>query len=126
MKKLIFFVSFFCVASHAEWSLFHTAEDKSQFFLDPETLIVVDGGYKRIWILNEFDQANLQGTKSFRSIEEYDCVKSLSRVMQIAAFKGTMASGQLLAKQHGSGQWKPIEPASVEETIREKVCSQLQ
>ena len=87
---------------------------------------MVDGGYKRIWILNEFDQANLQGTKSFRSIEEYDCVKSLSRVMQIAAFKGTMASGQLLAKQHGSGQWKPIEPASVEETIRVKVCSQLQ
>ena len=125
MKKLIFFVCFFCVASHAEWSLFHTADDKSQFFLDPETLIVLDG-FKRIWILNEFDQANLQGTKSFRSIEEYDCVQSLSRVMQIAAFKGSMATGQLLAKQHGNGLWKPIESASVEEMIREKVCSPLQ
>ena len=125
MKKLIFFVYFFCVASHAEWSLFHTAEDKSQFFLDPQTLTVLDG-YKRIWILNEFQQANLQGTKSFRSIEEYDCVNSVSRVMQIAAFKGSMATGQLLAKQLGSGQWKPIEAASVEEIIREKVCSPLQ
>jgi hypothetical protein len=125
MKKLIFFVSFFCVTSHAEWFLFHTADDKSQFFLDPQTLLVVDGN-KRIWILNEFALANAQGTKSFRSIEEYDCVKSLSRIMQIAAFKGTMATGQLLAKQHGNGQWKPIESGSVEEMIRDKVCTQIQ
>ena len=123
MKKLLLLLSFFfCVSSHAQWTLFHTAEDKSQFFLNPETLLVVDGN-KRIWILNEFAQANAQGTRSFRSIEEYDCVNSLSRVMQIAAFNGPLATGQLLAKQHGSGQWKPIEAGSVEEIIREKVCS---
>ena len=126
MNKLLLLLSFFCcVSSHAEWSLFHTAEDKSQFFLDPETLLVVDGN-KRIWILNEFDQANAQGTKSFRSIEEYDCINPQSRVMQIAAFKGPMATGQLLAKQHGSGQWKPIQAGSVEEMIREKVCRSIQ
>jgi hypothetical protein len=125
MKKLIFLVTFFCATSHADWNLFHRAEDKSQFFWDPDTLIVVDG-FKRIWILNEFENANSQGTKSFRSIEEYDCINPQSRVMQIAAFKGPMATGQLLAKQHGSGQWKPIESGSVEEMIREKVCSQLQ
>ena len=123
MKKLLLLLSFFfCVSSHAQWTLFHTAEDNSQFFLNPETLLVVDGN-KRIWILNEFAQANAQGTRSFRSIEEYDCVNALSRVMQIAAFNGPLATGQLLAKQHGSGQWKPIEAGSVEEMIREKICS---
>jgi hypothetical protein len=121
MKKLVLIFSLVCISSHAEWTLLYTDEDKSQFFWDPETITVVDS-FKRIWILNELENANSQGTKSFRSVEEYDCANTSSRVMQIAAFRGGMATGQLLAKQQGSGQWKKIKEGTVEEMILQKVC----
>jgi hypothetical protein len=80
-------------------------------------------GYKRAWVLNNLPQANSQGTRSFRSVEEFDCVKETGRVMQIAAYDGDMASGNVLARRHGNGQWTAAEPGSVDRLLMQAACA---
>jgi hypothetical protein len=123
MKKIICWL----LAAHAglacaEWQLVHTDADKSQFFIDPSNVSLVDG-YKRAWVLNNLPQANSQGTRSFRSVEEFDCVKESGRVMQITAYDGDMASGNVLARRHGNGQWTATEPGSVDRLLLQAACA---
>ena len=121
MKKLALILSLISLSAHAEWQLIQTDKDNSRFYLDLETVTVVDT-YKRIWVLNDLGQANSQGSKSFRSIEEYDCPQSRGRVIQIAAFTGDMASGEILARGHGNGNWLQPDKGTLDEIIMQKVC----
>ncbi len=122
MKKLLFLAAFLSVSAHAEWQLIHTEQGNSRFFIDLETVTVVDN-YKRIWVLNDLGQANSQGVMSFRSVEEYDCPQTKGRVMQIAAFTGEMASGEILARGNGNGNWILPDSGSLDEKIMQKVCA---
>ena len=108
-------------AVHADWHLVHTDNAKTQFFIDPSNVTLVDG-YKRAWVLNNLPQANPQGTRSFRSVEEFDCVEKTGRVMQIAAYDGEMASGNVLGRRHGNGQWVKTEAGSVDQLLLEASC----
>jgi hypothetical protein len=122
MKKLVFLAAFLCVSAQAEWQLIHTEPGNSRFFIDLETVTVVDT-YKRIWVLNDLGKANDQGVMSFRSVEEYDCPQVKGRVMQIAAFTGEMASGEILARGNGNGNWIQPESGTLDEKIMQKVCA---
>jgi len=122
MKKILSIIFFVSLTAHAEWQLIETEKDNSRFYIDLETITVVDT-YKRIWVLNDLGQANSQGAKSFRSVEEYDCTQSKGRVMQIAAFTGEMASGEILARGHGNGNWIQPDSGTLDEQIMKKVCA---
>jgi hypothetical protein len=114
----------FCFLSaivHADWRLVHTDPSNSQFFIDPSNVRLMDG-YKRAWILHNLPQANSEGTRSFRSVEEFDCVEKAGRVMQISAFDGEMAGGNLLARRHGNGQWVKNQSGSVDHMLLEAAC----
>lgn len=122
MKKLwALFFFLFATTVHADWRLVHTDADKAQFFIDPSNITLVEG-YKRAWVLNNLPQANPQGARSFKSVEEFDCVEKAGRVMQIAAYGGDMGSGDLLGRRHGNGQWIKTEPNSVDQLILEAAC----
>ena len=105
----------------ADWRLVHTDADKAQFFIDPSNVTLVDG-YKRAWVLNNLPRANAQGARSFRSVEEFDCIEKAGRVMQIAAYDSEMASGNVLGRRHGNGQWIKTEPGSVDQLLLEASC----
>lgn len=105
----------------AEWRLIHSDTAQSQFFIDPSNVSLIDG-YKRAWVLNNLAQANSQGTRSFRSVEEFDCLEKTGRVMQIAAYAGEMASGDLLGRRHGNGQWVKAEVGTVDRMLLEAAC----
>ena len=122
MKKYVLLASMLCLSAHADWQLIYTEDNGAKYFIDLDTVTVVDG-YKRIWVLNELAKANPQGAKSFRSVEEYDCPQSKGRVMQIAAFSGEMAGGELLARGHGNGSWIQPDSGSLDEKIFQKVCA---
>mgnify|MGYP003704905029 CR=1 FL=1 len=122
MKKYLLLASFFCLSAHADWQLLYTEDNGAKYFIDLSTVTVVDN-HKRVWVLNELPKANAQGAKSFRSIEEYDCTQFKGRVMQIAAFSGEMASGELLARGQGNGNWIQPDSGTLDETIFQKVCA---
>jgi hypothetical protein len=43
--------------------------------------------------------------------------------MQIAAYDGDMASGNVLARRHGNGQWTATEPGSVDRLLLQAACA---
>ena len=122
MKKIPLLLVFMCFAAHADWQLVHTDPAQARFFIDKDNLNIING-YRRAWILNDLGTPNVQGTASFRSVEEYDCEQAQARVMQIHAMSGPMATGNLLARRSGNGQWVKPDDASVDKYLLESVCS---
>jgi hypothetical protein len=122
MKKILILLVFMCFAAHADWQLVHTDPAQARFFIDKDNLSIING-YRRAWILNDLGTPNVQGTASFRSVEEYDCEQAQARVMQIHAMSGPMATGNLLARRSGNGQWVKPDTASVDKHLLDSVCS---
>ena len=122
MKKLPILLIFFGFAAHAEWQLVHTDTSAARFFVDKDNLRIING-YRRAWILNDLGKSNGQGTESFRSVEEYDCEQGQARVMQIHAMSGPMATGNLVARRSGNGQWLKAEANTFDAHLIAAVCT---
>ena len=122
MKKIPILLVFMCFASHADWQLVHTDPDQARFFIDKDNLNLING-YRRAWILNDLGKPNAKGAASFRSVEEYDCEHAQARVMQIHAMSGSMATGNIMARRSGNGQWVKPEAGAVDKRLMDSVCS---
>jgi len=122
MKKLPILLIFLGFAAHAEWQLVHSDAAQTRFFVDKDNLRMMNG-YRRAWILNDLGKSNGQGTASFRSVEEYDCEEGQARVMQIHAMSGPMATGNLVARRSGNGQWLKAEADTIDKHLMAAVCS---
>jgi hypothetical protein len=122
MKKLPILLIFIAFTSQAEWHLVHTDAAAARFFVDKDNLRIING-YRRAWILNDLGKPNGQGTASFRSVEEYDCQEKQARVMQIHAMSGPMATGNIMARRSGNGQWTQPETDSIDKHLMDSVCS---
>ena len=121
MKKTFLWLCLLSLNAHADWRLILTELDQSKYFIEPTNMALTDG-FHRIWVLNQLPTANAQGTRSFRSIEEYDCNQRQARLMHITAFAGDMATGVVLGRRSGSGAWVKPELGSVDELIMSTVC----
>jgi len=122
MKKIPILLVFMCFAAHADWQLVHSDPTQARFFIDKDNLQVING-YRRAWILNDLGKPNEQGAASFRSVEEYDCEQTQARVMQIHAMSGPMATGNIMARRSGNGQWVKPEAGAVDKQLMDSVCS---
>ena len=122
MKKLPILLIFLSFAAHAEWQLVHTDGTAARYFVDIDNLRIING-YRRAWILNDLGKSNGQGTESFRSVEEYDCEQGQARVMQIHALSGPMATGNLVARRSGNGQWLKAEANTLDVHLMAAVCT---
>lgn len=122
MKKIPIWLVFICFTAHADWQLVHTDADQARFFIDKDNLNLING-YRRAWILNDLAQPNAQGAASFRSVEEYDCEQTQARVMQIHAMSGSMATGNIMARRSGNGQWVKPDADAVDKRLMDSVCS---
>ena len=122
MKKLPILLIFLGFAAHADWQLVHTDATAARFFVDKDNLHIING-YRRAWVLNDLGKPNGQGTASFRSVEEYDCEQRQARVMQIHAMSGPMATGNLVARRCGNGQWLKAESDTIDAHLMDAVCT---
>jgi hypothetical protein len=121
MKKMFLLLGVVSLSAQAAWQLVHTDASNAKFFIDQTHIELVEG-YQRIWVMNSLESTNAQGARSFRSVEEYDCIKKMGRVMQIAAFDGEMGQGNVLARRHGNGQWQAPDEDSVDKIIMNEAC----
>lgn len=122
MKKIPILLIFLGFAAHAEWQLVHTDPSQTRFFVDKDNLHIING-YRRAWVLNDLGKPNGQGTASFRSVEEYDCQEKQARVMQIHAMSGPMATGNIMARRSGNGQWTKAQDDTIDTHLMDSVCS---
>ncbi len=121
LKKTLLMLCLLSLNAQADWRLLHTESDKSQYFIEPTNTALVDG-FHRVWVLHNLPQANPHGTRSFRSIEEYDCNLGQARLMHITAYASEMGLGEPLGRRSGTGAWAKPEAGSVDQLIMSSVC----
>lgn len=113
--------------AQAEWEEV-TGSDNVTVYIDPTThLIDKQSGLVKMWILYDSTTATKLSERSsflsFRSHVQYDCNEERVRSLQASYFEGHMANGKVVSSNSTEGQWYPVAPGSIGETLWELACS---
>jgi len=113
--------------AQAEWEEI-TGSDKVTVYIDPTThRIDKKSGLVKMWILyDSFTVTKLSERSSFlsfRSHVQYDCNEERVRSLEASYFEGHMADGKVVFSSSTEGQWYPVAPGSIGETLWELACS---
>ena len=115
--------------AHAEWVLVVADDEEGMtMYVDPGT-IRRNGNIVKRWELMDFKaQRTVSGT-SFSSVKfynEYDCAKTLARVLVMTQFSGNRGKGHVV-NSHDKGQrdWSPVEQQTIGQTLWELACKEV-
>jgi len=112
--------------AQAEWEEI-TGSDKVTVYIDPTThRIDKQSGLVEMWILYDSSTVTLSEQSSFlsfRSYIQYDCNEERVRSLRSSYFEGHMADGKVVFSSSSEGQWYPVAPGSIGETLWELACS---
>ena len=98
------------------------ASDSGELFLDPET-IRKEGHIRKVWQLQNLNQADDSGALSRRYRKEYDCTDKRDRILSFRKHSGSMATGKILDKGNLADPWQDIPPGSFSGTALNTVCA---
>ena len=94
-------------------------------YIDPAT-VRTTGHTVRVWQLYDYKSAQSSSDgKSYlstRSRYEYDCNEKRTREILIRAHLKNMGAGKVVGTVSSPGEWNPIPPDSILETIWEIAC----
>lgn len=123
MKKLLL-VCLMMLASSAwaEWQEF-IQNDTSVSYIDLET-IRKDGNLRKIWVLLNYAEKDINGKMSARTRQEFDCKEERRRVLTISTHSEAMAGGkQLFSHTLDTPKWEEIPPNTNYMTLLKLVCA---
>ena len=114
----------------AEWLKIMTVSNSDGFTVYGDfTTHRIDkkSGLVKMWILyDSFTVTKLSERSSFlsfRSHVQYDCNEERVRSLEASYFEGHMADGKVVFSSSSEGQWYPVAPGSIGETLWELACS---
>ena len=94
-------------------------------YADPATIRKADNKVK-MWHLLDYAKARgVEGIKPYMSVkmqDEYDCEQARTRTLSISIHSGNMGEGAVLGTTTEPGQWRPVMPDTLVETLREFAC----
>ena len=89
-------------------------------YIDPDT-IRSEHGFTKVQTLDDLKVAGPGGEISLGFLREFDCKTGRVRVVDAAAYSGSMGSGRLLGSESG-GRWLEVVPGTTGEDILKFVC----
>lgn len=107
----------------AEWTSLGDVGN-AELFVDRAT-IVRSGETATMWSVSALKAAATVSGASYLSLkrqDEFDCVGSRSRGLQISAYPLPMGEGKAVATEKGSNTWQPVAPQSVNEVLWKIAC----
>lgn len=107
----------------AAWTLVKDADGTSHY-IDPLTLRKA-GHLRRIAELTSTTLASKGGAASHRLLVEYDCRGERYRLLQLTAFTGPMATGNIfgtLDQPAAGGEWHTASAGTVASDVLKVVC----
>ena len=110
-------------AASAEWTA-EDGNDEFTLYVD-KTTIRRNGNFVKMWDLVDYKKAKVIGGKSnlsARAQNEYDCKEEKVRTLALATFSGQMGSGAVNYTDSDTGNWVPVGPGSVAETMWKIAC----
>jgi hypothetical protein len=94
-------------------------------YADAET-IRKSGNAVRMWHLVDHTKARaIAGIKPYLSIkmlDEYDCAQERTRTLSLSLHSGNMGEGELLGTVNTPGDWRPVPPDTLVETLSAFAC----
>jgi hypothetical protein len=94
---------------------------------DPATIRKA-GNMVTMWHLPDYAKARgIEGIKPYASAkaqDEYDCKQERTRTLSISLHSANMGEGEVLGTSTDPGNWRPVLPDSLVETLREFACGQ--
>jgi len=105
----------------AEWVAV-AKTDVTATYIDPAT-ISRNGALRRVWQIADLTQSEADGTKSRRTLYEYDCKERRFRFLSISTHSGPMASGRVLWSDNTTREWNSTAPDTRFEGILNIVCA---
>lgn len=95
--------------------------DAAVHYVDPAT-VRMDGYLRRVWAMQDMVEASVEGVRSIRALQEYDCAEQRFRYLSIAAHSGPMAGGWILATHNLRDDWSDRPPGTYSTAIEKIVC----
>lgn len=132
MRKGIFLMllAIMCSAEAAEWVLVGENSPNGNIgvhydtYANPSTIRKV-GSRAQMWILFNNKTASVVNGRSFMSVKsqtEYDCKEEKSRALYYSFHVGGMGTGGLIFRNPDIGEWEPIAPDSISDSLWKVAC----
>lgn len=84
------------------------------------------GDMVKMWHLLDYANArSIEGIKPYLSIkmqDEYDCAQERTRTLYMSLHSGNMGAGEVLGTVTDRGDWRPVPPDTLVETLRAFAC----
>ena len=122
MKKLILItLLIFSSPSYAEWTAVTKTSDGYNFYVDFDTIRVVDG-YLYFWYLSDFPEP-FEGDLSVITYVQSDCKLFRSKRLQFIYHTENMGGGRAQPEEPIEKGWQYPPPDTVMAVVLEEVCS---
>lgn len=105
----------------AEWVQVAENSNGSTFSVEPSTL-VRNGNIRRVWVLTSYGSTKSNGTRSYKSLSEFDCRERRSRDLATVYYDGVAGSGNSKSTS-GIEAWDYVVPGTAYETLANYVCA---
>ena len=106
-------------AASAAWTLVGPNDDIT-LYVDRAT-IRRNGNFVKMWILFDYNKVDVTHQSS-RSQDEFDCKGEKMHALAITSFSGQMLSGTVTYTNNTTGDWTPVAPESMGETMWKIAC----
>jgi hypothetical protein len=84
------------------------------------------GSSVRMWHLVDHTKSRgIEGIKPYLSIkmlDEYDCAQERTRTLALSLHSANMGEGEALGSVNTPGDWRPVPPDTLVETLRAFAC----
>ena len=97
------------------------ATDSGTFNVDYDTLRK-DGSTRKVWILLNYRQQQIDNGMSRRIRSEYDCKEERYRTLSFSVHSESMANGELIYNTSSVSPWQDVPPDTAVASIMKKVC----
>ena len=127
MKRLLLIFLLFLSSSpaYADWvAVSGKVEAGMGAYADPATLRREEDLVK-MEVLFDFKTIQTKAGVSYLSAKaqmEYDCAEQRFRGFAVMYFSGNKGSGNLLDRGSGKGNWLPVSPGSLDQTLWKVAC----
>jgi hypothetical protein len=104
----------------AEWVKVGTT-NTAVHYVDPAT-VRSDGNLRQVWLLQDMVEADLDGVRSVRALQELNCQDGRYRFLSVTAYSGPMAGGHVVVEHGMRDGWSVIPPILNRSAVADIVC----
>lgn len=129
MKKILFTLLSVLISSNAaaEWTWVWAVSNGAAMYADLDTIRKGKNDHKvKLWTMQSFETPTGEGSKRHLSNKvqwELNCSEEEARVLAYLTYDGKNGTGKpLLSDFYPDGDWTPVSPGSVGETILKVGC----